>query len=150
MGSLSPTLQHSLVSRRPLLCRTAITLKRIARCKHSVRNASNMVPILMRRARCAKRLKSNAGFTTCIRVWRRHSSTVSAPIRLRYLRAFRMWMSLSCLSGGGSGCCGAITVAKAINPNVKIIGVQAENAPAIYRSMERREARGDRFLRYHC
>ena len=36
--------------------------------------------------------------------------------------------------GGGSGVCGAITVAKAINPNVKIIGVQAENASAIYRS----------------
>lgn len=36
--------------------------------------------------------------------------------------------------GGGSGVCGAITVAKAINPNVKVIGVQAENAPAIYRS----------------
>ncbi len=36
--------------------------------------------------------------------------------------------------GGGSGVCGAITVAKAINPNVKIIGVQAENAPAVYRS----------------
>ncbi len=36
--------------------------------------------------------------------------------------------------GGGSGCCGAITVAKAINPNAAIIGVQAENAPAIYRS----------------
>ena len=36
--------------------------------------------------------------------------------------------------GGGSGCCGAITVAKAVNPNVKVIGVQAENAPAIYRS----------------
>ena len=36
--------------------------------------------------------------------------------------------------GGGSGCCGAITVAKAINPKVKVIGVQAENAPAIYRS----------------
>ena len=36
--------------------------------------------------------------------------------------------------GGGSGCCGAIAVSKAINPNVKVIGVQAENAPAIYRS----------------
>ena len=36
--------------------------------------------------------------------------------------------------GGGSGCCGAITVSKAINPKVKVIGVQAENAPAIYRS----------------
>ena len=29
---------------------------------------------------------------------------------------------------------GAITVAQAINPAVNIIGVQAENAPAIYRS----------------
>ena len=36
--------------------------------------------------------------------------------------------------GGGSGSCGAITVSKAINPNVKVIGVQAENAPAIYQS----------------
>ena len=36
--------------------------------------------------------------------------------------------------GGGSGISGAITVAKAINPNVNIIGVQAENAPAIYRT----------------
>ena len=36
--------------------------------------------------------------------------------------------------GGGSGCCGAITVCQAINPNVKVIGVQAENAPAIYQS----------------
>ena len=36
--------------------------------------------------------------------------------------------------GGGSGSCGAITVSEAINPDVKVIGVQAENAPAIYRS----------------
>ena len=36
--------------------------------------------------------------------------------------------------GGGSGVCGAITVAQAINPSVRIIGVQAENAPAIYLS----------------
>ena len=36
--------------------------------------------------------------------------------------------------GGGSEICGAITVAKALNPNVNIIGVQAENAPAIYRT----------------
>ena len=36
--------------------------------------------------------------------------------------------------GGGSGSCGAITVAKAINPNTKVIGVQAENAPAVYLS----------------
>jgi threonine dehydratase len=36
--------------------------------------------------------------------------------------------------GGGSGACGAITVARAINPSVKVIGAQAENAPAIYLS----------------
>lgn len=36
--------------------------------------------------------------------------------------------------GGGSGACGAITVARAIHPEAKIIGVQAENAPAIYLS----------------
>ncbi len=36
--------------------------------------------------------------------------------------------------GGGSGACGAITAARAVNPNAKIIGVQAENAPAIYLS----------------
>lgn len=41
--------------------------------------------------------------------------------------------------GGGSGACGAITVAKAINPDVKVIGVQAENAPAIYRSWKHGE-----------
>ena len=38
--------------------------------------------------------------------------------------------------GGGSGSCGAITVSKSINPDVKVIGVQAENAPAIYRSWQ--------------
>ena len=36
--------------------------------------------------------------------------------------------------GGGSGSCGAVTVARAINPEAKIIGVQAENAPSIYLS----------------
>lgn len=36
--------------------------------------------------------------------------------------------------GAGSGACGVITVARAINPHVKVIGVQAENAPSVYRS----------------
>ncbi len=36
--------------------------------------------------------------------------------------------------GGGSGAAAACIVAKALNPNVKIIGVQAENAPAVYQS----------------
>jgi threonine dehydratase len=36
--------------------------------------------------------------------------------------------------GGGSGACGAITVARALNPKVKVIGVQAEKAPSVYLS----------------
>ena len=36
--------------------------------------------------------------------------------------------------GGGSGACAAITVLKALRPEVRIIGVQAENAPAVYES----------------
>ena len=36
--------------------------------------------------------------------------------------------------GGGSGACGCCTVAHAMNKRVKVIGVQAENAPAVYRS----------------
>jgi threonine dehydratase len=36
--------------------------------------------------------------------------------------------------GGGSGVCAAITVLKALRPTVRIVGVQAENAPAVYQS----------------
>jgi threonine dehydratase len=36
--------------------------------------------------------------------------------------------------GGGSGAAAACIVAKAINPRVKVIGVQAERAPAVYLS----------------
>jgi threonine dehydratase len=36
--------------------------------------------------------------------------------------------------GGGSGICAAITVLKALRPTVRLIGVQAENAPAVYQS----------------
>ena len=36
--------------------------------------------------------------------------------------------------GGGSGACGAITVARALNPKTRIIGVQAERAPSVYLS----------------
>jgi threonine dehydratase len=36
--------------------------------------------------------------------------------------------------GGGSGVCAAITVLKALRPAVRIIGVQAEKAPAVYQS----------------
>lgn len=36
--------------------------------------------------------------------------------------------------GGGSGASGACIVAKAVNPNIKVIGVQAEKAPAAYLS----------------
>jgi len=36
--------------------------------------------------------------------------------------------------GGGSGVCAAITVLKALRPAARIVGVQAENAPAVYNS----------------
>jgi threonine dehydratase len=36
--------------------------------------------------------------------------------------------------GGGSGAAAACIVAKALNPKVKVIGVQTENAPAVYLS----------------
>jgi threonine dehydratase len=36
--------------------------------------------------------------------------------------------------GGGSGACGACIVANAINPQVRVIGVQAAQAPAVYES----------------
>lgn len=36
--------------------------------------------------------------------------------------------------GGGSGVLGAGLVARAVNPSIKVIGVQAEGAPAVYRS----------------
>jgi threonine dehydratase len=36
--------------------------------------------------------------------------------------------------GGGSGAAGACIVAKAINPAIRVIGVQAERAPAAYKS----------------
>jgi threonine dehydratase len=36
--------------------------------------------------------------------------------------------------GGGSGACGAITVTQALNPKVKVVGVQAERAPSVYLS----------------
>ena len=38
--------------------------------------------------------------------------------------------------GGGSGACGTCIVAKSINPNIKVIGVQSENAPAAFNSWE--------------
>ena len=36
--------------------------------------------------------------------------------------------------GGGSGAAGACIAAKAINPNIRVVGVQAEKAPAAYKS----------------
>ncbi len=40
--------------------------------------------------------------------------------------------------GGGSGAAGACTVAKAVRPSIEVIGVQAEAAPAAYRSWRAR------------
>lgn len=41
--------------------------------------------------------------------------------------------------GGGSGAAGACIVAKSINPQIRVIGVQAEAAPAAYHSWRQRE-----------
>ncbi len=41
--------------------------------------------------------------------------------------------------GGGSGAAAACVVAKSINPQVKIIGVQAEKAPAVYLSWKNKK-----------
>lgn len=41
--------------------------------------------------------------------------------------------------GGGSGAAAACLVAKTLNPNVEVIGVQAERAPAAYKSWRARE-----------
>ncbi|MFN2502539.1 MAG: threonine/serine dehydratase [Pyrinomonadaceae bacterium] len=46
--------------------------------------------------------------------------------------------------GGGSGASGACVAAKTLNPKIKIIGVQAERAPAAYRSWKARELREDK------
>ena len=40
---------------------------------------------------------------------------------------------------GGSGICGILTVVRAIAPSVKVIGVQAEKAPAVYLSWKKGE-----------
>jgi threonine dehydratase len=41
--------------------------------------------------------------------------------------------------GGGSGAAGACVVAKAINPTIRVIGVQSEQAPAAYLSWKSKE-----------
>jgi len=43
--------------------------------------------------------------------------------------------------GGGSGAAGACIVAKAVNPQIEVIGVQSEQAPAAYQSWKQRELR---------
>jgi threonine dehydratase len=40
--------------------------------------------------------------------------------------------------GGGSGACGHLIAAKAVNPRLRVIGVQAEGAPAVARSWRER------------
>ena len=41
--------------------------------------------------------------------------------------------------GGGSGVCGVITAVRALSPGTRVIGVQSENAPAVYLSWEKGE-----------
>jgi threonine dehydratase len=46
--------------------------------------------------------------------------------------------------GGGSGAAGACIVAQAVNPELKVIGVQSEAAPSAYRSWKQRELLEDK------
>ena len=46
--------------------------------------------------------------------------------------------------GGGSGAAGTCIVAKAINPNIQVIGVQSAEAPAAYKSWKARRLLEDR------
>jgi threonine dehydratase len=46
--------------------------------------------------------------------------------------------------GGGSGAAGACLVAKTINPRLKVIGVQAERAPAAYKSWQAKKLLEDK------
>ena len=46
--------------------------------------------------------------------------------------------------GGGSGAAGACLVATTVNPDIKVIGVQAERAPAAYRSWRAHQLLEDR------
>ncbi len=41
--------------------------------------------------------------------------------------------------GGGTGCAALATVIRGINPNVELIGVQAQNVPSFYESWKRKE-----------
>jgi threonine dehydratase len=50
--------------------------------------------------------------------------------------------------GGGSGAAGACIVAKAVNPAVRVIGVQSEAAPAAFRSWQERRLVEDRMATF--
>lgn len=57
-----------------------------------------------------------------------------ATAALELLEAFPEIDVLFVPVGGGSGVLGAGVVARAVNPAIRVIGVQAEGAPAVYRS----------------
>jgi threonine dehydratase len=50
--------------------------------------------------------------------------------------------------GGGSGAAGACIVAKSVDPDIRVIGVQSEGAPAAYRSWRAGELVEDRMETY--
>jgi threonine dehydratase len=73
-----------------------------------------------------------------------HSSNepmLVAGVATCYLELLAMAPDLEILFvpvGGGSGVLGAAVVARAVNPAIRVIGVQAEGAPAVYRSWKER------------
>ena len=64
----------------------------------------------------------------------RRFSTASGPYSFEIFEDLPEVDTIIVPIGAGSGACGAITVVQAVNPDVKVIGVQAENAPSVYRS----------------
>ena len=61
-------------------------------------------------------------------------SQESAPPTLELLESAPDLDVLFVPVGGGSGILGAGIVARAVNPAIRVVGVQAEGAPAVYRS----------------
>ncbi len=67
------------------------------------------------------------------------SFTVWGPTRWRFWKKLPDPDYIFVPLGGGSGLAGVLTVVRAMVPSVKVIGVQAERAPAVYISWKRGE-----------
>ncbi len=125
-----------------------------------VPEGANPLKVAAMRASGAEVVSSGADFDEA----REHCSMLAERDRLRYIHSANephliagvATIALEVLEeapevttiivpvGGGSGASGACLVAKAIDPTIEVIGVQAEQAPAAYKSWKARELLGDR------